>query len=140
MNHGPDAVLLDTGVLVALLDKADPRHKAASQWLSERHASLHTVEPVLTEAAFFLPYHERAAVAEFVTVARVAVHAPEVAAYRRIGAILRKYTDLRTDWADASLVWAAEDTGIHHIATLDVRDFSAYRIHGRSKFVLEPIT
>ncbi|MEO5670901.1 MAG: PIN domain-containing protein [Ramlibacter sp.] len=140
MNLGPDAVLLDTGVLVALLDKADPRHSGATQWLAERHASLHTVEPVLTESAFFLPHHQRATVADFVTVARVDVHAPDAAAYRRIGAILRKYTDLRPDWADASLVWAAEHTGIHHIATLDVRDFSAYRIQGRSKFVLEPIT
>jgi predicted nucleic acid-binding protein len=67
------------------------------------------------------------------------VHHPDAAAYRRIGAILRKYADLRPDWADASLVWAAEDTGIHHIATLDVRDFSAYRIHGRNKFILEAV-
>jgi uncharacterized protein len=139
MSRRTDALWLDTGVLVALLDKADPRHEAASQWLAHRPANLHTVEPVLTEAAFFLPYHQRAVVAEFVAVARMSVHHPDAAAYRRIGAILRKYADLRPDWADASLVWAAEDTGIHHIATLDVRDFSAYRIHGRNKFILEAV-
>jgi predicted nucleic acid-binding protein len=133
------AVLLDTGVLVALLDKADPRHEAAIQWVSASRAQLHTVEAVLTEAAFFLPDHQRAAVADFVLVAKVGVHHPDTAAYRRIAAILRKYADLGPDWADASLVWLAEESGIHRIATLDVRDFSAYRVHGRSKFQLEPI-
>src|SRR5207253_1850067 len=64
---------------------------------------------------------------------------PDFAAYRRVGALLRKYADLRPDWADVMLVWLAEQSGIHKIATLDVRDFSAYRIQGRSKFLLEPI-
>lgn len=139
MQGGPDSVLLDTGVLVALLNGADPRHEAATRWLSEHHAKLHTVDAVLTESSFFLPYHQRAVVADFVTVSGLQVHHPEPTAYRRIAAILRKYADLKPDWADALLVWLAEQSGIHRIATLDVRDFSAYRIHGRSKFVLESI-
>jgi hypothetical protein len=36
-------------------------------------------------------------------------------------------------------VWLAEQSGVHGIATLDVRDFSTYRIQGRSKFMLETI-
>ena len=139
MQRKSGAVLLDTGVLVALLDEADPRHAAASRWLSERHLDLHTIEAVLTEAAFFIPHHRRSAVADFVIVANVRMHHCDTAAYRRVGAILRKYADLRPDWADASLVWLAEETGIHSIATLDVRDFSAYRINGRTKFLLESI-
>ena len=133
------SVLLDTGVLVALLDGADPRHDAAARWLSGRHADLHTVEAVLTETSFFLPYRQRGALADFVAVSGMRVHHPDPSAYRRIGAILRKYADLKPDWADALLVWVAEQTGIHSIATLDVHDFSAYRIHGRSKFALEAI-
>ena len=42
-----------------------------------------------------------------------------------------RYTALpRTemDLADASLVWLAEDTGVLRIMTLDVRDFSRYRL------------
>ena len=32
------------------------------------------------------------------------------------------------DLADASLVWLAEQTGVTRIMTLDVRDFSRYRL------------
>ena len=32
------------------------------------------------------------------------------------------------DLADASLLWLASDTGINRIMTLDVRDFSRYRL------------
>ena len=32
------------------------------------------------------------------------------------------------DLADASLVWLAADTGVTTIMTLDVRDFSRYRL------------
>jgi predicted nucleic acid-binding protein len=136
-THG--AVLLETGVLVALLLRDDPKHKAATDWLSRCSAQLHTVDSVLTETAFFLPAHQRAAIADLAASGTVRIHHPQ-AGFKRIGAILRKYADMDPDWADACLVWLAEETGIHHIATLDVRDFSTYRIHGRSKFMLEPIT
>ena len=35
------------------------------------------------------------------------------------------------------LVWLAEATGVSRIATVDVADFSVYRIHGRKRFELE---
>ena len=139
MATDPSAVLLDTGILVAVLDEADRFHEPAVEWLSRSRLRLHTVEPVLTEAAYFLPSHTRASVADFVITAKAAVHRADVPAYRRMAALLRKYADLEPDWADAMLVWLAEQTGIHRIATLDVRDFSTYRIHGRSKFQIEPI-
>jgi predicted nucleic acid-binding protein len=139
MRGTEGAVLLDTGILVALLDEADPVHGAAMDWVSNTPGRLHTVEPVLTEAAFFLPHRQRAAVADFVLVGKITVHPASAAGFRRIAAILNKYTDLQPDWADAMLVWVAEETGIHRIATLDIRDFSTYRIHGRAKFLIEPI-
>jgi hypothetical protein len=51
--------------------------------------------------------------------------------------LLRKYADIDPDWADVALVWLAEISGIVRIATLDVADFSVYRIHGRKRFELE---
>lgn len=36
-----------------------------------------------------------------------------------------------------ALVWLAEALGLRRIATLDVTDFGAYRIHGRGRFQLE---
>jgi predicted nucleic acid-binding protein len=133
------ALLLDTGVLVALLHADDGRHEAAKRWLAGCNAKLHTVDPVLGETAFFLPARQRATVAELAAKGTIEIHRPDATAYKRIGTILSKYADLDPDWADAMLVWAAEETGIHSIATFDVRDFSTYRIHGRSKFLLESI-
>ncbi len=46
-------------------------------------------------------------------------------------ALMRRCTpSLRTemDLADASLVWLASDTGVTSILTMDVRDFSRYRL------------
>ena len=65
------------------------------------------------------------------------MHHPDSTAYGRIAELLRKYADIDPDWADVSLVWLAETIGITRIATLDVADFSTYRVHGRKRFELE---
>ncbi|MFN0302813.1 MAG: type II toxin-antitoxin system VapC family toxin [Burkholderiales bacterium] len=130
-------MLLDTGVLVAVYARDDPRHVAVTQWLAGFRGTLHTVEPVLTEAGFFLPVRLRAAIAELVEQRVLHLHHPDLPGYARIATLLRKYADLDPDWADISLVWLAETTGMTRIATLDVTDFSVYRIHGRKRFELE---
>ena len=132
-----DGVLLDTGVLVAVYARDDPRHLVATRWLAGFCGALHTVEPVLTETAYFLPARLRAAIAELVEQGVIQVHHPDRSAYGRIAELLRKYADIDPDWADVSLVWLAETIGITRIATLDVADFRAYRIHGRKRFELE---
>ena len=45
--------------------------------------------------------------------------------------LMHRYTQAprsEMDLADASLVWLAEQTGVTRIMTLDVRDFSRYRL------------
>jgi uncharacterized protein len=98
---------------------------------------LHTVESVLTEAAYFMPVRLRSAIADLAKRGVIRLHHPESPGYARIAELLRKYADLDPDWADISLVWLAEMKGITRIATLDVADFSVYRIHGRKRFELE---
>lgn len=44
---------------------------------------------------------------------------------------MRRYTQpprAEMDFADASLLWLAEETGVTRIMTTDVRDFSRYRL------------
>ena len=137
MNIAPGGVLLDTGVLVALYARDDPHHGAAARWLAGFHGALHTVAPVLTEAAFFLPVRSRATLAELAAGGTLQLHHPDAAGHTRMAALLRKYADIDPDWADVSLVWLAETLGITRIATLDVTDFSVYRIQGRRRFELE---
>ena len=130
-------VLLDTGPLVALYARDDGRHAAVTQWMASFRGELHTVEPVLTEAAYFLPPRTRAVLADLAMSGALHLHRPDAAGYARIAALLRKYADRDPDWADIALVWLAETSGITRIATLDVADFSVYRIHGRKRFELE---
>ncbi len=130
-------VLLDTGPLVALYARDDPRHVAVNNWLASFEGELHTVESVLSETAFFLPARMRPVLADMAARGVLRVHHPDAAAFERIAALLRKYADRDPDWADIALVWLAETTGIHRIATLDIADFSVYRIHGRKRFELE---
>lgn len=97
-------VLLDTGVIIALYARNDPQHLAATRWLAGFRGVFHTVEPVLTETAYFLPTRLRAAISELVDQGVIQVHHPDCIAYGRIAELLRKYADIDPDWADVSLV------------------------------------
>jgi predicted nucleic acid-binding protein len=50
----------------------------------------------------------------------------------RIIELIQKYSDLPMDFADASLVLAAEKTGIRSIISID-SDFDVYRLPGKEK-------
>jgi len=127
-------VLVDTGVLVAVFNRSDPKHTAAAAWLARNRAPLLTVESVLSETAFFLPARLRAALAELAEQGVLKVHSPDAAGHARMAELFGKYADQDPDWADLALVWLAETTGVNQIATLDVADFSVYRINGRRRF------
>jgi uncharacterized protein len=131
------SVLVDTGVLVALFDRFEAHHAAATRWMAGSATTLLTVAPVLTEASFFLPARLRPALADLAAHGVLQVHLPDPVGYARIAQLFAKYADQDPDWADLELVWLAEATGINRIATLDVADFSVYRIHGRKRFELE---
>ena len=128
---------MDTGVLVALFDRLDHRHANVQNWIANNHAALWTVAPVLSEAAFFLPARLRVALAGLAASGVLKIHHPEPSGYARIQQLFQKYGDQHPDWADLELVWLAETTGVTRIATVDVTDFSVYRIHGRKRFELE---
>src|SRR5450759_2452517 len=49
---------------------------------------------------------------------------------------IRKYADRKIDFADATLVWLANHTGMRDILTVDEADFSVYRLKGGKRFVL----
>jgi len=57
-------------------------------------------------------------------------------AYPDVSEILTRYADLNPDFTDAAMVWFAEDTGCRAILTVDVRDFSAFRLAKGRRFDL----
>lgn len=132
--------LVDTGALVALVNRSDRFHAAAAEWFASVRGGLLTTEAVITESAYVLaasPRHQRAAL-KWVQRARAAglLAVEAVADHAAIAAILERYTDLPCDYADATLIALAEKTGVAAIATIDQRDFSVYRIKGRKRFRL----
>lgn len=130
-------ILLDTGFFIALFDRLDAHHERVGAWLRGCDAELHTVPSTVAEAAHFLPPRSRALLARTVARGAIRIQTPDTAGYARVAELFDKYADFDPDWTDLELVWLAEVTGIRRIATVDVADFSVYRIHGRARFELE---
>ena len=130
--------LVDTGAIVALVNRADRHHHVAVDWFQRFRGELLTTEAVITEAAYVLaasPDHQRAML---VWIARMRtaglLRVESVADHAVLSRIIARYADLPCDYADASLIDLAERSGIAAIATIDQRDFSVYRLRGRKRF------
>ena len=132
-------LLLDTGPLVALLDRDDPAHAFTRDRLPKTPATLLTTGAVITECMFFLqdlpdgPHR----LAEFLSapcVGRVDVFAPT--SLKACSELLRKYSDTPMDFADATLVLAATLLRLPDILTLDERGFRTYRYDLKRPFRL----
>jgi uncharacterized protein len=130
--------LVDTGAIVALVNRDDRHHDEAVEWFRRFRGRLLTTEAVITETAYVLaasPAHQRAALL-WLERARAAglLQVEAVADYAALARIMAQYGNLPCDYADASLIALAERTGVAAIATVDQRDFSVYRLRGRRRF------
>lgn len=130
--------LVDTGAVVALVNRDDRHHAAAVDWFQRFRGQLLTTEAVITETAYVLassPAHQRAALLWFER-ARAAglLKVEAVGDYAALTRIISQYANLPCDYADATLIALAERSGVTAIATIDERDFSVYRLRGRRRF------
>ncbi len=133
-------VLLDTGVVVALVNALDPDHGRCVAVWSELRARVTTVEGVLVEAAHLLgrmPGGARAAVG-LVRDVGAAIVPPTEERLQRAITLMEKYADTPMDLVDALLVATAEEQRIDEVLTLDRRGFETYRIGGRKRFRISP--
>ena len=119
-------VLVDTGPLVALMNKRDRHHQRFVEYLKFFQGQLVTTWPVLTEVTHHVPVGKGVEI-----MALVRDGALEVIdlgnAGERVHDLMKKYADRPMDLADASLVWAAEYTGIEQVMTID-SDFAVFRL------------
>lgn len=121
------SILVDTGPLVALLDRNDRWHRQVRGYLSRYRGSLVTTWPVLTEAASLCGADEQIALIGMVESGAIEI-APQTAAdAARVKWYLAKYRDRSPDLADLSLLALADATGIDSILTID-GDFQIYRL------------
>ena len=132
--------LLDTGPLVALLDRSEPDHDRVQSFMARlRGSRLVTTGAVITEAFHFLSdvRDGPASLASFLdasaTEVRDAFSAEALAAAVRL---MNKYADIPMDFPDATLVWIAEFSGTDRILTLDRRGFSSFRFRKSRRFKL----
>jgi predicted nucleic acid-binding protein len=121
-------VLLDTGCIVALLDRSERHHGVCVSALADLHAPLVTCEPVIAEACYLLRRLPGAVDAILQNVEQRAFQVPLhlEAQARAVRALLKKYARVPMDLADACLVHLAEELGTGEILTLD-SDFQVYR-------------
>jgi predicted nucleic acid-binding protein len=119
-------VLLDTGCIVALLDRSERHHRRAVEVVQDIEAPLVTCEPVLAEACYLLRRVVGASQAVIANVAagtfrvpfRLESSAEEVRGHQA------RYADVPMDLADACLVQMANElvTGRHPHARLRLPD------------------
>ena len=122
-------ILVDTGPFVALFDPRDPDHGGAEDLLASLRGPLITTTPVLTEAFHLLDPKSRGATAlrQFIGAKGVGVWFMDQSSLSRALELMQKYADHPMDFADASLVSAAEALRTTSVFTLDRNDFSSYR-------------
>ena len=121
-------VLLDTGVIVALLDRSERLHDACAEVVREIEAPLITCEAVIAESCYLLRNLTGASEAIIENVGAGIFQIPFQLSHEATGVkqVLRKYRDRRIDLADACLIRLADEFGTADILTLD-NDFAVYR-------------
>ncbi len=122
------SVLVDAGPLIALTDRSDKHHRRVTSYLRRYRGSLLTTWPVLAEACHFMPERTQIAFLRWADAGGLGVMELNASALATLADWKEKYADLPMDVADASLLWLAQHTGVLDILTIDLKDFSVYRL------------
>jgi predicted nucleic acid-binding protein len=132
-------VLLDTGVIVALLDRSERLHKACAEAVQQIEAPLITCEAVIAESCYLLRSVDGASAAVIENVSAGIFQIPFQLSHEAAGVrqVLRKYRDRQIDLADACLIRLADEFGTGDILTLD-GDFAVYRWRRNKTFRMLP--
>jgi predicted nucleic acid-binding protein len=121
-------VLIDAGVIVALLNRNEPRHLTCAEAVAAIHHPLATCEAVIAESCYLLRKIPGASEKVVANVARGIFEIPfqlsKVA--DSVRETMHKYRDTPADFADACLIQMADELGTGDILTLD-SDFRHYR-------------
>jgi len=114
-------VSLDTGPLVAFLDKDDEHHAWAAEQFARIASPLITCEAVLTEAFYLLRHHRPALdkLGGWVRVGMIETAFQLSASRERVIALMQRYSDVPMAFADACVLCMAEQSPERTVFTLD---------------------
>jgi predicted nucleic acid-binding protein len=130
------SALLDTGALVAIVNRRDRFHSQLTALLKDYDGCFLTTWPVVTEACSFMPDRLQGRVLDWIAAADLEIVSID-AGIDFMRKTMVEYDDLPCDFADASLVYAASQTRVREIWTLD-QDFLVFRLPDRTRFTLIP--
>ncbi|MDR2842502.1 MAG: PIN domain-containing protein [Spirochaetaceae bacterium] len=127
-----NTVLVDAGPLIALFDKDDRYHRQILAFLRQGRYKFVSTVAVLTEVSYMLNFNIDVQVDFYEWVLQKGVVLCDITQsdLPRIIQLTRKYADRPMDFADATLVIAAEKTGLRQIISID-SDFDVYRLPGK---------
>jgi predicted nucleic acid-binding protein len=132
--------LIDTGAILALLDRTDRWHRICVEAFEQMRLPLLTSEAVLTELFHLVgdSPHEMEAAWRLVRSGAIVLGAIEDSELAQMRTLMNRYADRPMDFADATLVYLAKRESVSTIFTVDHADFDTYRIGGRRRFRVLP--
>ena len=133
-----NTAVIDAGPLIALFDKSDTYHQKTKQRLEEyrkdAHGRLITTWPIITEVTYILKAHvhleAQVDFLKWITIGGLEMFDLQKGHLSKIIELQKKYSNLPMDFADATLLIAAESIDINKVFSID-KDFSIYRILGK---------
>lgn len=132
-------ILADSGYFVGLFNTKDHHHLRCKAFFANFTGQTVTTWAVFTEVCALLTHSKHKAffawAAKAQSLGYLRIESPPPDAVAALWSLMDKYDDLPMDFCDASLVFLATHLKIHRIATIDVRDFSVYRLPGNKRFV-----
>jgi predicted nucleic acid-binding protein len=132
--------LVDSGAIVAILDKTDPWHRLCQDALRHLRLPLLSSEAVLTEVFHFVggTQSKMETAWSFVRSGALILGKIEHEELPQIHALMSRYWDRPMDFADATLVHLAKREFISAILTIGHADFATYRMAGKRRFKILP--
>ena len=136
------SALLDSGPLIALFAVGDKHHRRFDSLVKERSREglrLLTTWPCVVEASYLLKPAQRYEMLDWVEAGGALVYPFEPYHLGEMVKWMRRYTATgkrEMDLADASIYWLAVETGVHDVMTVDIADFSRYRLPDGGAFAI----
>lgn len=136
------AVVVDTGPLVAIVDRDDAHHQTCVDWFARHTGRVIVPAPVIVEVCWLLGRRVNPT-AEAAFLAGLRGGDPHIEAlvpadYERTAELVQTYADLDLGFVDASVITVAERLHIDTVATINHRDFRVVRPRHLGAFVLVP--